>query len=346
MAVLGKHLPSSELPPWAILQNMASGYFLSRALYVAARLGIADLLQKGPKDCNELAQAAGAHALSLRRVLRLLASAGVFTENAEGKFSLTPVGEYLQTGLARNSVLLFTGDMGYRAWGGLLHSVQTGEPAFEHVFGMPTFSYYAEHPEEAACFDETMSDFSAQLAMGLVAVYDFSPFKSVVDLGGGHGALLIGILKANKALRGTLFDLPRLAEEAGNRISRAGLAGRCQIVSGDFFENAPEGSDVYILKSILQDWDDPRCATILRNCHQAMPPQGRLLVIEGVYPALVDQSPLSQGAARNDVNMLVCTGGRQRTEAEFRRLFEEAGFRLNRIIPMQGLSSVIEVVKA
>lgn len=161
---------------------MASGYFLSRALYVAATLGIADLLQKGPRHFSELAQAAGVHAPSLRRVLRLLASAGVFAENADGQFSLTVVGEYLQTGMARNSVLLFTGDMGYRAWGDLLHSVQTGEPAFERVFGMPTFSYYAEHPDEAANFDETMSDVSAQAAMTLVAAFDFSRFGSVVDI--------------------------------------------------------------------------------------------------------------------------------------------------------------------
>lgn len=346
MAALGKHVQSSELPPWAVLQNMAHGYFLSRALYVAARLGIADLLQSGPKDSAELAQAAGAHAQSLRRVLRLLASAGVFIESADGKFSLTPVGEYLQTGLARNSVLLFTGDMGYCAWGDLLHSVQTGEPAFDHVFGMPTFSYYAEHPDEAACFDETMSDFSAQLAMNLIAVYDFSSFKSIVDLGGGQGALLAGILRANKGLQGILFDLPRLAKEAGTRIARAGLSGRCRMITGDFFNSVPDGSDVYILKSILQDWDDANCLTILRNCLRAMAPQGRLLVIEGVYPALVDQSPVSQGATRNDVNMLVCTGGRQRTEAEFRRLFHEAGFKLNRIIPIVGLSSAIEAIRA
>jgi hypothetical protein len=321
---------------------MASGYFLSRALYVAAILGIADMLLTGPRHFSELAHAAGAHAPSLQRVLRLLASAGIFAENADGQFSLTTVGEYLQTGMARNSVLLFTGNMGYRAWGDLLHSVQTGEPAFEHVFGMPTFSYYAEHTDEAANFDETMSDVSARVAMSLIAAFDFSPFDSVVDLGGGHGELLIGVLKANWELRGTLFDLPRLTQEAQSRIAQAGLAGRCQVIAGDFFETVPEGSDVYILKSILQDWDDPRCVTILKGCRCAMTREAKLLVLEGVYPATVDQSPASQSAARNDVNMLVCTGGRQRTEAEFRTLFEAAGFKLNRITRTQGLSSIIE----
>jgi hypothetical protein len=325
---------------------MACGYFLSRALFVAATLGIADLLQKGPQHFSELGQAAGVHAPSLRRVLRLLASAGVFAENADGQFSLTAIGEYLQTGMARNSVLLFTGDMGYRAWGDLLHSVQTGEPAFERVFGMPTFSYYAEHPDEAANFDETMSDVSAQVAMALVAAFDFSRFGTVVDMGGGHGELLIGVLKANRTLRGTLFDLPRLTQEARNRITQAGLAGRCQVIAGDFFETVPEGSDVYILKSILQDWDDLRCTTILKNCLRAMPPEAKLLVLEGVYPAIMDESPASQSAARNDVNMLVCTGGRQRTEAEFQTLFEAAGFKLNRIIRPQGLSSIIEGTRA
>lgn len=325
---------------------MASGYFLSRALYVAAKLGIADLLHKGPRHYTELAKTTGVHAPSLRRVLRLLASAGVFVENADGMFSLTTVGEYLQSGLSRNSVLLFTGDMGYRAWGDLLYSVETGEPAFEHVFGMPTFSYYAEHPDEAANFDETMSDVSAHIAIGLVAAYDFSQYGSVVDIGGGHGALLIGILKANRALRGTLFDLPRLVEIARSRIAQAGLAGRCQVVAGDFFETAPEGSDVYILKSILQDWDDTRCVTILKNCARAMTPQSKLLVLEGVYPALMDQSSASQSSARNDVNMLVCTGGRQRNESEFRALFAAGGFKLSRIIPTQGLSSVIEGTRA
>lgn len=342
MAAFGKPFQSSELPPWEILHNMASGYFLSRALYVAAKLGIADMLHKGPRHFSELAHAAGVHAPSLRRVLRLLASAGVFAENADGQFSLTTVGEYLQTGMARNSVLLFTGNMGYQVWGDLLHSVQTGEPAFEHVFGMPTFSYYAEHPDEAANFDETMSDVSARVAMSLVAAFDFSRFGSVVDLGGGHGELLIGVLKANRALRGTLFDLPRLTQEAQSRITQAGLAGRCQVIAGDFFETVPKGSDVYILKSILQDWDDSHCVTILKGCLCAMPREAKLLVLEGVYPATVDQSPASQSAARNDVNMLVCTGGRQRTEGEFRTLFESAGFKLNRIIRTQGLSSIIE----
>lgn len=321
---------------------MASGYFLSQALYVAARLGIADMLHKGPRHFSELAHAAGAHAPSLRRVLRLLATAGIFTENADGQFSLTTIGEYLQTGMARNSVLLFTGNMGYRAWGDLLHSVQTGDPAFEHVFGMPTFSYYAEHPDEAVNFDETMSDVSARVAMALVAAFDFSRFGSVVDLGGGHGELLIGVLKANRTLQGTLFDLPRLTQEAQRRITQAALAGRCQVIAGDFFEKVPEGSDVYILKSILQDWDDPHCITILKGCLCAMPREAKLLVLEGVYPAAVDQSPASQSAARNDVNMLVCTGGRQRSEAEFRTLFEAAGFKLNRITRTQGLSSIIE----
>jgi uncharacterized glyoxalase superfamily protein PhnB/SAM-dependent methyltransferase len=348
MAMRENSINPTDLPPAAALYQMATGYYFSRALYVAAKLGIADLLAQGPQHYGELARVTGTHAQSLRRVMRLLASAGVFAEQEDGSLALAPIGECLRKdvpGSLRSAALLFAGPLEWATWGDLLHSVQTGETALQHVFGMDSFTYFAQHPEEGAIFDEAMAAFSTQISTAVVAAYDFSQFGTLVDVGGGNGALLTGILRANPALRGVLFDLPRVAESAQRQLAAAGLTGRCTVIAGDFFEAVPGGGDAYILKHVIHDWDDARSIAILRNCHRAMTAQGRLLIVEGVYPARIDQSVTSCSAAANDVNMLVCTGGRQRAEAEFRALFEAGGFTLARIIPTQALSSVIEGVR-
>ena len=338
----------THLPAPAVLYQLATGHYVSHAIYAAAKLGIADLLGQGPKCHDELAKATGTHAPSLRRVLRLLATAGVFAETEDGRFELTPVGSCLQSGPGsfRPVALLFTSPGVRAAWGDLLHSVQTGEPALHHLFGVGSFEYFAQHPEEAAVFDEAMGAFTAMVAIAVAAAYDFSPFRTIVDVGGGEGALLAGILRANPALRGIVFDMPRVAEGAKKQIAAAGLGDRCEFVGGDFFEAVPGGGDAYILKHVIHDWDDARAVRILRNCRRAMKPEGKLLIVEGVYPERIDQSVVSRGAAANDVNMLVCTGGRQRAEAEFRALFDAAGFELTRIIPTQAMSSVIEGMRA
>jgi hypothetical protein len=282
--------------------------------------------------------------------MRLLASAGVFTDEGGGRFSLTPLGELLRAdvpGSMRAAVLLFAGVGIQDSWKDLEYCVRTGEPAFRRANpDGDAFSALAGDPERAAVFDEAMAAFTAQTALAVAASYDFSSYRRVVDVGGGNGALLMGILRANPNLRGVVFDRPDAATRAADKIAAAGFASRCEAVGGDFFETVPGGADAYLLKHVIHDWDDARAVAILRNCHRAMPPHAKLLVIEGIYPAKIDQSDVSRGAAANDVNMLVSTGGRQRSEAEFRALFTEAGFGLSRIVPTAVRVCIIEGVRA
>jgi SAM-dependent methyltransferase len=339
---------NQELPPPIALFRLVTGYYVSRAIHVVATLGIADLLSQGPRGCDGLAAATGTQAPTLRRVMRLLVSAGVFSENENEQFGLTPLGECLRSegpGSMRATALLF-GGMAQEAWRDLLHSVRTGEPAFERAFGMDTFAYMAQHPEEAANFDKAMANFTAHIAGAVAAVYPFSQIHTIVDVGGGNGVLLSGILRAHPGLRGILFEQPEAAERAKTEIARIGLGQRCDVIGGDFFREVPVGADAYILKHVIHDWSDERAATILRNCHRAMGSGGKLLILEGIYPPRIDTSDASVGAASNDVNMLVCTGGRQRSESEFRTLLETSGFRLTRIIPTPARISVIEALPA
>ncbi len=340
--------PPSAMPLSLGLYQMATGHYYSLALGVVAKMKIADLLKDGPRHYDDLARAAGAHGPSLNRVLRLLASAGVFEEQEGGKFVLTGLGQYLRSdvpGSMRASVLLFSGT--HQAWQELEYCVQTGEPWFHRTD--PTadgFALMAQNPEQLKIFDQAMATFAPMTSAAVAASYDFSTFGTVVDVGGGNGALLIGILKANPDLRGIVFDQPHAAEKAAGNIAAAGLESRCQAVGGDFFKSVPPNCDAYLLKHVIHDWNDDRALAILKNCHRVMGPDSKLLIIEGVYPPRIDQSDSSQGAARNDVNMLVCTGGRQRSEAEFRSLYDTAGFRLTRIVPTPARVCVIEGARA
>jgi hypothetical protein len=338
-------MTTPALPPPLVLFRLVTGYYVSRAIWVAATLGIADELSAGPRDAEDLAKATSAHGPSLRRVLRLLVSAGVFTEEADGRFSLTPVGECLRTGVPgsmRAAAELFGGHT-QDTWRELLHSVRTGEPGFARVFGTDAFSYMSEHPELAAVFDEAMADWTKQIAVATAAAYNFSRFGTIVDVGGGNGTLLAGILQATPGPRGIVFDLPHVAERARVRLAELGLADRCSAAGGDFFQEVPRGGDAYVLKHVIHDWNDERATTILETCRRAMTAGATLLVIEGVYPPRIDQSPASQGATANDVNMLVATGGRQRSEPEFRALYEAAGLTLTRLVPTPPLQTrVIE----
>ena len=341
-------MSTQQIPPSFALFEMVTGYYVSRAIFVVAKLGIADHLSEGPRRVDDLAAATGTHAPSLKRVLRLLASVGVFTEEADSRFALTPIGACLRAGVPgsmRAAALLF-GGITQQAWGDLQRSVETGEPAFRRVFGMDSFDYMAQHPDEAANFDAAMADFTKHIATAVVAAYDFSPFRRIVDVGGGNGALIAGILKANSTLAGVLFDLPQVADRAIAPMRELGLADRCEIVGGDFFTEVPVGGDAYLLKHVIHDWNDDRAGEILRNCRRAMGAEARLLILEGVYPPRIDQSDESRGAAANDVNMLVCTGGRQRSGAEFRHLYEAAGFSLTQILPTQTPVEVIEGIPA
>ena len=339
---------SAEIPPPLALYRMISGFYVSQAIYAIVRLGIADCLSDGPLATEELARRSKSHVQSLKRVLRLLVTVGLFTEDNQGRFALTPIGNHLRAGASgsmRAAALLF-GGITQRAWGDLLYSVETGEPAFRRVFGQDSFSYFAQHPEEAANFDAAMGGFTAQIAAAVVAAYDFSGVRHIIDVGGGNGTLLVEILRVHSSLKGTLFDLPQVVERARQRLREIGLADRCEAVGGDFFAAVPGGADAYLLKHVIHDWNDDRAVAILKNCHKVMGPAAKLLIIEGVYPPRVDQSEASQGAAANDVNMLVCTGGRQRSKAEFRRLYAAAGFGLSRTIATDlPFASIIEGVR-
>ena len=330
-----------SLPPQLALLELVTGHYISRAIYVAAKLGIADLLHAGPQHCAELAGSTGTHAPALHRVLLLLTSAGVFAQTEDGCFRLTPVGEYLRSGVPgsrRAQALLLAGPAQQRAWSGLLDIVKTGKTPS----GRSAFEFFAKYPQEAATFNEGMTAGSSETAGAVAAAYDFSPFRTIVDVGGGHGVLLSAILKTNSHLRGVLFDLPGVAEGAREQIEAAGLAPRCAVVSGDFFEAVAGGGDAYILKSVIHDWEDEHSRTILRNVHRAMAPNATLLLVELVFPVRLDQTPKSRIIAGSDVNMLVNNGGRERTESEFEALFEAAQFELTRVVPTRSLWRVIE----
>jgi len=336
---------ATTLPPQLALYQIAIGHYFSRALNVAAKLGIADLLKDGPRDAADLAKAAGTHAPALRRMMRLLTSVGVFTEAEDGKFGLTPIGETLRSGVpgsSRAMAMLFAGERVQEAWADLEYCVKTGEPAYRRRGISDPFKDPKRTPEETATFDAAMADFTRIAAIGVAAAYDFKQFSTIVDVGGGNGALMIGILKATPGPRGIVYDQPSAAERATQEIKANGLADRCTAIGGDFFKDVPPGGDAYMLKHVIHDWDDQRSITILKNCRRVMGAQARLIIVEGVYPARIDQSIESRGAAANDVNMLINTGGRQRSESEFRALYEASGFRLTKIVPTPARVSVIE----
>jgi hypothetical protein len=335
----------SGVPPALLLYQMSVGHYVSRALALAAKLGVADLLAAGPRDAGDLAAETRTHAPSLARVLRLLASVGVFEERA-GKFAATPIGELLRDdapGSMRASVLLFAGTGIQDSWKELEFCVRTGEPAFRKSSpGADPFAQMAGDPEAAANFDRAMAAFAPQTAAAIAAAYDFSPLRILADVGGGNGSLLIGILRAYPGLRGIVFDQPHVAERARKEVAAAGLGSRCAVVGGSFFERVPPGADAYLLKHVIHDWDDERAVAILRNVRGVLPARGRVLIAEGLYPERIDTSPECRGAAANDVNMLVCTGGRQRSEQEFRDLYAAAGLRLVRIVPTPARLALIE----
>ncbi|GAA3441255.1 methyltransferase [Planomonospora venezuelensis] len=308
-------------------RELVFGFMPAQVIYVAAELDLAGHLTGGPLSAAELAAATGTHAPSLHRLLRALACFGLVAETAPGRFVLTEAGDRLRDGTPdsfRALARLFCGPGVWAAWGLLAESVRTGEPMWERVTGYPPFEWTARNPEESAVFNRAMSDYTRRIAPGVVQGFDFTRFGTLVDLGGGDGTLLSAILRAVPELRGVLFDLPGGLAEAERNL--AGLRDRCEIVSGDFFEKVPQGADAYLFKSVIHNWDDERAGAILRTCRAAMGPEAVLLVLEPVLPERID-SPAATGTVMSDLNMLVATGGRERTEAEFRALLTGAGFR-------------------
>lgn len=331
---------NSGVPPQVTLQRLLNGARVTQVLYVSAKLGIADLLAADPMTADELAAAVGAHADALYRVLRAGASLGVLQELEPRRFALTPLGALLRSDHPDTvrPLAIFVGEEAYRAAGDLLYSAMTGATAFEHMYGMSHFAYLAEHPEASAIFNQTMSARTRQAASAVVAAYDFAGARAVVDVGGGQGALLTAILLAHPELRGALMDLPHVVAGAEPGLREAGVVDRCTLVGGDFFAAVPAGYDLYALRRVIHDWDDERGVVILRNCAQAMAPHGKVLVIEAVMESGAEAYP----TVFLDVQMLLLSGGRERTAAEYGRLFAAAGLRLARIIPTRAGASILE----
>ncbi|HEX3606963.1 MAG TPA: methyltransferase [Candidatus Dormibacteraeota bacterium] len=330
-----------DAPPPAAMMGLITGYWVSQAVGVVALLGVADHLAEGPRECTELARAVDADPQALYRVLRLLASLGVFEQLAPGSFALTPLGETLRSdspGSVRNFAITETAPGHWLPWGRLHESVRSGRPMARDALGMEIFEWYGQNPEEAAFFSAAMGNLSALAASELVRVYDFSAVRTVADVGGAHGVLLAAVLRANADARGILYDLPHVIATAGGAMAAGGLSQRCELVSGDFFESVPEGADLHLLKQVVHDWSDERATQLLRNCHRSLLPAGRLLLVEMVIPSDNRPSP----AQAMDLNMLVLLGGQERTEEHFERLLEGAGFRLERVIPTRSPFSVIE----
>ena len=339
----GKSVKSvDELSPARVLIELTSAYWVSQAIYVVAKLGIADLLKYGAKGCDELARATNTHAQSLARVMRTLASVGVFTEVDIGRFGLTPLAEPLQAS-ATDSIrgwAIMLGEESYRAWGELLYTVKTGKPGFDQVYNMRRFEYLDQHPDAADVFNTAMTGLFRSVHTAVAKAYSFAGCSKIVDIGGGNGFLISLILRGNPHLTGTLFEIPTVIQDAKKHIEAAGLTARCETVAGDFFVSVPEGGDAYVLAHVMQSFDDDRNVVILRNCRRAMPQHGKLLLVEPV----ISPGNAPSFAKLLDLHMLVVTGGRQRTEIEYRTLLGLANLRLTKVIATESGESIIEAV--
>ena len=332
-------------PPHAQLIQMGFGYWVSRAVYAAAKLGLADKLAGGPRSATELAKETGTHAPALHRLMRLLAGLGILRTERDGRrFALTPVGESLKSGAAgyaRETLLALAGDFGWKGFGEYMYSLETGKSGFEKAFGMPPFDYLSRHPEDAANFTKAMIGVHGDEPPAIAEAYDFSGFGTVVDVGGASGNMLLEILKRYPGPRGVLFDLPHVVRDAPERFRAAGLGERFRAEGGSFFDSVPAFGDAYVVSHVIHDWSEAQCLTILGNCHRAMKPDAKLLIIEMVLPEGDEMHP----GKLLDLTMLVLPGGEERTEAEYAALLDRAGFRLTRVVPTRSAASVVEAVK-
>ena len=333
----GPLTPGARPSPRNVLMRYLVGNQVQQAIHVAASLRVADALADGPMYAEELAPRVGAQPQPLRRLLRTLASLGVFGLEPDGRFALTPISALLRDGTpdSLRAFAIWSGSVGYQAFGSLDHTIRTGAPAFEHLFGAGFFEYLAEHPDVGDLFDDVMS-WNTRPLCPLLAKRDFSAATHVVDLGGGRGELLAAVLSAHGHLRGTLVDR-RVTPGARATMARAGIESRCELLEADIVNGVPIGADVYVLKSVLHGLDDANASRVLDNCRRAMTPDGTLLVVELVLPDGNEPSP----AHLMDLLMLIGCDGRERTSAEFERLFAAAGFEVV-IQPGQQAFSLIE----
>jgi len=332
---------SNTLPPPVQLMNFIVGKWISKPIYVAAELGIADMLADGSKTIKELALLSKTHAPSLYRMMRALASVGIFSEVEEKKFELTAMAEFLKSGSMRSIALMFNSDWSDKAWGCFMESIKTGETAFEKAHGLPVTDWLEENPHAAKVFNEANAVKAVNSNSSIVDVYDFSGIDTLTDIGGGLGVLMAEILTANTAMNGVVADLPSVICKTEEIIKSKGLEDRCKTKECNFFENIPSGSDAYMMSNILHDWTDEECQVILKNLHKAMKPESKLLIVEmiilpGNQPSIVKLL---------DLEMLVTTGGRERTEEEFKTLFESSGFQFTRNLQTKAGVNILESIR-
>ncbi|MFC5744426.1 methyltransferase [Actinomadura rugatobispora] len=324
-----------------MIKRLIFGHMPARVIHVAARLGIADVLDGGPRTAEQLAAATSSDPASLKRLLRALTCFGVVVEQGPGVYTLGPMGGPLRSdapGTLRELAMHIGGEALWQSWGGLEDSVRTGGNAFQKIFGTDYFEYLDRNPRPAATFNVAMGELTGDVTDRLVTGYDFSRFRAVVDVGGGNGTLIAAILRTAPGLRGVLFDTAQGVEQAAKTLADAGVADRCEVRAGDFFTSVPGDGDLYVLKSVVHDWDDERSEAILRRCAEAMSGDDRIVLIEPSQPAGGEPGEIVN-TVMSDLNMMVLTGGHERSEAEIEALFDRAGIRLTGVTPIQAGTS-------
>jgi precorrin-6B methylase 2 len=334
----------TEVNPGQQILQMVAGFWVARAMQVAASLKLADHVDDSARSIIDLSTATKTHPISLYRLMRALASVGIFSEDGSGKFRHTTLSRLLRSnepGSMRAFLESVLGGGHLRAWCEIDHSVRTGETAFDHAHGEGIWANFAKNEHEGRTFNQAMTDISGAFNPAVVKAFDFSKIGTLIDVGGGHGALLTSILSANPHLRGIVFDQPHVVAGARDTIAKAGTADRCETASGNFFESIPAGADACLMKFILHDWNEEKSTQILKTIHAALKPGGRLLVVELVVPPGNEPS-LSKWM---DLNMLAMTGGRERTEVEFATLFAACGFALVKVHPTESPLSIVEGVR-
>ncbi|MER7820193.1 methyltransferase [Streptomyces sp. NPDC096153] len=329
------------------MRRKIMGHIVSQAIHAVSQLGVPDLLAKNPVSLPELAAATGSHMDALQRFMRVLSAEGVFDEPYPDTFTLTEMGELLRTdvdGSLKNLSSLMAGEA-YHAWSEAGHSLLTGKPAFDHAYGLPYFDWLAKNPEAAQNFHQGQAGLVKMRLIPLLE-REWGPNDEVVDVGGGNGTLLISLLKENEGMRGIVFDLPQALDQTQQALANAGLTDRAVCLAGDFFTSVPAGADVYVLSQILHDWDDQNAASILKQCHAAMTPKSRLLILDQVLPKHDRLHPPAHPSALLDLHMLILLGGRERSEDSWNILLNECGFRVTSEIKKGPRSSLIEVAAA
>jgi len=342
----GAQRASRVLAPGGVnILELLTGAFTAQSLYVAVKLGIPDELATGPLSADEVARRVGADPGAVYRLMRALASRGVLRHRRDHTFALTSIGKALRTGTpgsVRDFALFLGHPLRWEDWGNLLYSVQTGKPSVDKLRGMGFFEYVETDADLAEAFNNAMTAGSEFAIYAVLAAYDFSGFGKIIDVGGGHGRLLSMILEKANAARGVLYDLPAVVDGAGPELTRAGVAARCEVLGGSFFDSVPEGGDAYVMKAILHDWDDDDAVKILNNIRSAIAPDGKLLLLESVLP----ERSSSDIGLLIDLEMLVAVGGKERTHAEWANLLGRAGFRLNRVVHTATPVSIVEAAPA